>query len=241
VALEVTASVQERLFLEDLSRIPSMASVEIYRLFMASQHTMVFDTLDDIIKVVVLFGDVLPDWTELDIHPMTRQILEDLTEASLSYFNALLKADAFTLTNICVQWVRNLCVSISRYLPKPAPPKPSLETSVLKNENVDSTEGCHQKRYRFTNETNSTKNNDCFAPLAGPRPPSLSKPTGLPERIAGMIGQDKEQLYPHTIQSSISKDKNDNGLSPEAQAILKDFGEALNSAGGQNTEWEDMR
>jgi len=120
VARIVTEHVQTRLLLEDLSRFSGMSSVELYRLFSASQQQFSFSSLPEIIRAVVLYGDVLPDWQGLNLHPMTRSVLSVLTRTSRPYFAKLVPGNGVNLSNIGVDWVRAICHRLSSFLPPPA-------------------------------------------------------------------------------------------------------------------------
>ncbi|MDP8256305.1 MAG: hypothetical protein P9M14_11190 [Candidatus Alcyoniella australis] len=242
VAMTVTKTVQERLFIEDLSRIPAMATIEIYRLFLASQQKMDFNTLREMIAAVVLFGDVLPNWRDQNLHPMTRQMLEDMTETSDPFFTLLSQNDYSKLPEICVQWVKSLCATIARYLPEPKPDEPISEEidSIEEFEHIIGRIG-ERKGYKFTNEKQARQENDEFPPLNDPRPPSLTDGPSLPAQIAEMIEQGKEAQNPGTLQPPDWPDNGESGLSRNTEKILKEFSNAVDRAGKQSSEWEDMR
>ena len=85
----VTKQVQVRLLLEDLSRYPFGTSVEIYRLFSASQQKTKFRSVSEMLRAVILYGDILPDWQDQELHPMTRIMLGDLTRTCNPFFDQL--------------------------------------------------------------------------------------------------------------------------------------------------------
>ena len=120
VAKIVTETVEIRLLLEDLSRLPMAASVETYRLFQASQQSLRFDSLPEIIRcVVLLFGDVLPDWRSQRLHDMTRSILIDVTKASAPFAVTLRQTKSHQLLALGMDWVKAVCRRLVKYLPGP--------------------------------------------------------------------------------------------------------------------------
>src|SRR5207244_1328331 len=123
-----TRSIQTRLLLEDLSRLPAMSSVEIYRLFCASQQNMKFRSLPEIINSVVLYGDILL-WQEAELHPMTRSLLQDLTAGCRHFFDQLATTEPHKIVQLGIDWVRTVCICLAKYLPEADEKEKQLETS----------------------------------------------------------------------------------------------------------------
>ncbi len=71
VAKTVTEKVQTRLLLADLARFKEISTVEVYRLFGASQQDLRFESVPEILEAVILYGDILPDWKDLNLHDVT--------------------------------------------------------------------------------------------------------------------------------------------------------------------------
>jgi hypothetical protein len=222
----VTKWVETRLLIEDLSRYNSLASVEIYRLFCTSQETLKFSSLPEIIRAVILYGDLLPDWDEVDIHPTTMSILKNLSDKCSSYFQEIntLKGEHFM--PLGERWIRSICKALAPYLPPPE----DKEDDVKNNETGKEPEYGEQIN-RFSHEKKcDTKR---IAPLDGPNTPYLLEPENETQRILNTVM--RQGLH----ESNRSANK-DNTVSEADQALL-DFAKAVENAGGQKRTWEDMR
>jgi hypothetical protein len=112
VAKVITKQVQVRLLLEDLARYPFGISVEIYRLFSASQQNDKFRSVAGMLQAVILYGDILPDWREQDLHPMTRIMLGYLTRTCIPFFDKLPHTPPQGLVHLGADWVRALCLCL---------------------------------------------------------------------------------------------------------------------------------
>jgi len=233
--VELTAaSVQHRLLLEDLARVKSLSTVEIYRLFLASQQTMRFETLKEVVDGVILFGDVLPPASNLRVHPMTAAIMQDLVATSASYFEMLPRLPSSHLLALGTQWVKALCKMLAKYLPpldaapKPRDNRPGLRRPRTLEEAAD---------YQFPPEPPQPSKDDSFAPLDDPTPPTLFPPASLAQRIMqSLLGQDEDGP-----SADLPEDAKPPNLDEETQAILGEFGNALNKAAEQKADWEDIR
>lgn len=210
----VTKLVQVRLLLEDLSRYPFVAAVEIYRLFSASQQNVKFRSVPEMLQAVILYGDVLPAWQDQKLHPMTRTMLRDLTGICNPYFDELAHTPSHRLVNLGMDWVKALCRSLAPYLPKP-------ESEAAAREPLPEESG--EESYRFKKEEAFRQLTERLEPLDGPTPPTLFDPASQTQAIKSLVGS---------------------GRSPEddiIQELINNFAEAVSQAGGQPREWEDMR
>lgn len=133
VATTVTEHVQTRLFLECLIREKSLASVEIYRLFSASQMQMRFDSFSEILRTAILYGDVAPEWESAGLYPLTLEILNAITNTSAPFFRDLPATADNKLLLLGVEWVRKICRALVKYLPpaKPNEQLPSVDTKEI--------------------------------------------------------------------------------------------------------------
>jgi hypothetical protein len=113
--------VQTRLTLEDLYRRGGQPPVEIYRLFTCSEQSLRFDTLNEILQTVVLFGDVIPPFEAERIHPVTSAILRDLSKISNVYLSRLPEARLEDALVLGINWVRTISRALIQYMPIPSP------------------------------------------------------------------------------------------------------------------------
>lgn len=208
MAYLVVQTVQTRLILEDLSRSPGMTLVDLFRLFSASQQTLRFESVPEIIQAVILYGDVLPDWDGQPLHPLTRAMLRDLDALSRPYFIKLAASNSAGLAPLGIAWARAVCRCLAPYLPaakeEPAPAPPSNR----------------------------------MAPLNAPTPPALfAPPTAVERATAALMAR-----LPAAggLRALMGMENPDPAMAQAIQA-LQAFAQALEKAGGQKRQWEDMR
>ena len=231
VAQKVARWVQTRLLLEDLARVNALQPVEIYRLFSAYQETLEFRTLDEILRAVLLYGDVLPPWSALNLHPLTRAIVEALSALGAPFGERLRtlrhQADFVALGE---QWVRKTCRGLAPFLP------PSAEAAA---DAIPLAEGSAEPGVRFGWQRQALPEDpeQCrFAPLSGPQPPALAEPQDAAQQIAQAMGL--------TAASGTAKEAAEqDGAAPLAalKETLSQFSQAVEAAGGQPSQHEDLR
>ncbi len=124
VAKIVAETVQTRLLIEDLSRHRHLGTVEVYRLFAASQQAREFRTLGDIVRAVVLYSDLWGGREPEEMHRMTRRIYEDLDRTSTPYLARLASSQSDAFSRVGQGWVKALCRCLDKYLPLPRPAEP---------------------------------------------------------------------------------------------------------------------
>ena len=213
----VTKQVQVRLLLEDLSRYPFGAAVEIFRLFSASQQSFKLRSVSEMLLAVILYGDILPDWREHELHPMTRIMLGDLTSICNPYFDKLLQTPPHELVQLGVKWVKTLCLALAPYLPEP-------ESAAEIPESIELEQG--DGSYRFKKEKGARQPGERVGPLNGPTPPTLFDPANAEQAVKSLVG---------------GKNKEKSAEDDAIQQLFNDFADAVCKAGGQKQNWEDMR
>ena len=221
----VTRTVQTRLVLEDLSRHPSLSCIEMYRLFSAAQQNLLFLTVPEIVNAVVLYGDVLPDWKQLPVHPMTADILKTTFAACQPFFREIRDSGPEHLLDLGMNWVRALSKSLARYLP--------LAEDAEDDEETDYANGGDQSAFKFRKEAQSVSPMQQLPPLNKPQPPQLFSQKELADQVRDIFNPQS------TLGVPGEQTKN-----PQAQAMQKrisDFIEAATKAGGQGQAHEDMR
>ena len=232
VAVQVAKAVQTRLFLHSLACTSGMAAVEIYRLFSACQQNLRFRTVGEIVETVVVYGDVLPEWPALELHPVTRQLFEQIESASRGHFELLSEAKPHELMNLGEMWVRDLMSTLAPHLPEkenePMPTDVSVSEAGPWRD-----EGC----FRLGQPEATAEPPNSFGPLDGPAPPSLAGAAGpgqppgsdLARRMAALLASEPQKAPPDPAGESAGK------------KILADFSRALQEACGQTKRTEDMR
>ena len=233
VARTVTETVQSRLLLEELSRIKRMQSVEIYRLVSASQQNLRLNSLPEILRTVLLYGDVLPAWQEMNLHPLTRSILMALTVASERFFEQVSKARTRRLTALGHSWVRAVCRQLAPFLPPAEEESDELDLDLDEALDPDGSEPTSQ---RFGKPNERDPGSDRIAPLDGPNPPSLFEDD---KPIPG-LGL-KTARDPSSRSAGAEHQADNEAASEVVNKTLGEFFQALKNAGGQQQNWQDMR
>jgi hypothetical protein len=230
VAKIVAEAVQVRLLLEDLGRLPMAATVETYRLFQASQQSLRFNSLPEIIRGVVLYGDVLPDWRSQRLHPMTRSILVDVTEASAPFMARLGHTKPHQLLPLGVDWVKTVCHSLVQYLPGPEGKagEPSRAPA-----------GQEPKDYAFEKgPRREGRLPDFIPPLNINRPPSLfEEQNPLLQMAQAALNRRKTGAKP-SVKGNEEAAKEP--VDPFSE-LFNEFVKTVDQAGGQAHNYEDMR
>lgn len=249
-----------RLVLEDLARTVVYSPLEIYSLFISAQETLKFDCLSEIIRAVILFGDILPPWDLLKLHPLTAEIIQETTKVSKAYFLKIREVPSKELIMLGAQWARVLSKTLSKFLPPPKPPDSDKEKELFAwldkddsavdydvpsflRKKADSPKGRPRGRMtgyqRYLSRVHGIGNpdhdkNEHINPLNGPNPPSLDPPKNLAHQIVkAQKGKDEKSL------SIVKDDPQTRQLS--ASETMEDFNTAINRAGRQINKWEDMR
>ena len=112
----VISIVETRMILEELSRLSIGPFSEAYRLFCASQQTLLFISVPEIVNCVVLYGDILPDLDGLTLHPVARDVLKDISLCSKAFLEVLPGTKGDQLVRLGQDWVKQILLSIMPYL-----------------------------------------------------------------------------------------------------------------------------
>ncbi len=237
LAQTVAETVQTRLLLESLSRLRPAATVETARLFLASQQTLRFDSLPEILRAVILFGDVLPGWRNRLLHPLTASILNDATEVSTPYLARLHHTKSHLLVDEGVSWVKTLSRRLAVYLPEPppqpAPPQPD-QGGASGSGKAGTPENQPPHRARSFNP---------YSPLAPPlnssRAPTLFEEPNPMRQFAQGLSSAQNRDGGGSFEG-IPAPAAKGSVDPLSQ-LVNDFFQTLQQAGGQTQQYQDMR
>jgi hypothetical protein len=228
----VAELVHKRLLLEDLVRTESLKAVEAYRLFSASQQSLQFRYLPEILRAVILFGDLLPDWRDLELHPFTRILLQELYDLSAPFLVKIGHSRGPQMLSLGSSWVRVVCRGLAVYLPSPATADPDS----IGGSSADTGKKFNPTGYRFHRNFLGFIESGDFAPLEGLQAPALFETATAKDAF---INAAFKALEPH--QSGGKAQPEADPLIEEFKKTLNRFSEALTQAGGQDRQWEDMR
>jgi hypothetical protein len=232
----VAENVQTRLLLEALSRLQPAATVETARLYLASQQTLRFESLPEILRAVVLFGDVLPDWRGRKLHPLTLAILEDAAEASAPFLARLSRTKPHQLIDEGVSWVKTLGRRLAYYLPEPQAQPQQPRPDQPGGASLPSGRGPAGGEKR-------PERPDPFAPLAPPlnssRAPTLFEdPDPIRQFVHGLSsargGAGDETLPAGQAQS-------EKGTVDPLSQLISEFAQTISQASGQSQQAQDLR
>ena len=231
--------VYKRILFEDLTRNKILSTIELYRLFAASQEDLRFRSLSDIIRAVVLYGDVLSYWKDMDLHPMTKDLLIQLTRVSRPAIEELKVCRSDRILKVGILWVRMLCTVLVPYLPveKKKSEKTDIATPQINPDKKPPASNGTKESYRFNEPSAAIKDDADLAPLEGPLPPMLDEPAHpeLRDTIRSLV-QDQDDK-----SNSLKNNAVVDALSESAKETLQTFGKSIEMAGGQANKWEDMR
>lgn len=241
----VAERVQSRLLLEDLRRAQGLGAVEYYRLFMAAQQATSYPSVPAIVAAVVLFGDVLPDWRSVDLHPLTQSVLQAVWAASEEPLGQLATTRPQALVALGQRWTKAICRSLVAFLPlkggpKPSPLRPGLTPDMLESLPKELRE---RMRQRFSEPSAESPTPDGkLAPLGDRRPPALFDPESTAASLAAAAApQLREPGGPGSEGQAGEPGVNPTGPGREASKIVRELSEAVDRAAGQPQGWEDMR
>ncbi|MFZ2960948.1 MAG: hypothetical protein WA705_29055 [Candidatus Ozemobacteraceae bacterium] len=251
IALTTVKAVEARLVMDDLARTHGLEAVETFRLFLSSQYEH-FSSLQEMIRAVVLFGEILPDWRNQKIlHPLTRKILVVLEDRSRLFYDSLAKCipsvelSGKTPSPVDMSvaggnspnsgrlklgetWVYQICRALVPFLPPPPlPVKPQA-----KEDPANSTQPNPAKK-EFPSLL-SRLQSQAFEGM-GPRPPTIE------------VTDDPEKIFASAVNARLSGSLRDDTLSqaesPESpeKELLKKICQTIQKAGGQSEKYEDMR
>lgn len=217
----ICKKVQTRVLLEDLSRNPAMRSVEFYRLFTASQHSLRFRSVQDILDVAILFGDITPDWKELDLHPLTFSLLEKVELVCTPFLNVLPTTSRENLTALGGEWVRALTREIAPHLPGAHGP---VDQSNGLGQQMVFEAGDSLEHIRFERKSDASSN-------------SQTNDTHIPP-----LNEEEEPVLFDT-SSPIQNAINHLGKTGDdsADSLMSNLESTLSQASEQKSRWEDMR
>ncbi len=255
VALTAVKAVEARFVMDDLARVKGLESVETFRLFLAS-HYGDLSSLQEMIRVVILFGDVLPDWRREvpsraapsglfghirplvgleSLHRISRAILEVLEERSRPFFQALGRPNGMVPTSERLEtgerWVREIFKGLLPFLPLPAPPAAAKPPA-----SAAPSAGFRKPSEDLELISALEQLEDIFdGESDGPRPPTIEV-TDDPAKVFAAtadLGFGLGSGNPSQLKGEIAE-------SP-AKALLKKICQTIQKAVGQAEKHEDMR
>ena len=233
-------NVQTRIYLEDVSRTLNLPSIEVYRVYNASQQDLRFPSLNHILKAVILYGDLLPEAKNLKLHYLTQTIIRDLTNLSrarydeLAYYRMSKWGSGNFLINLGQRWLREIGKSLVKFLPdKPVPKQPEEIENELIQRMPERLQKLVKKRNKLSHpENNPEQENEKINPLNQPTPPSLSDSSNS----AKNANKARE-----SSQSDFKMGKAENNDVSQVSETLKALNEAVHKAAISQQDYEDIR
>jgi hypothetical protein len=228
LVLRTVDVIQTRLLLHDLGASPGLNSIEFYRLFACSQQTLSFSSLPQIIEAVVLYGDLLPDLSDLDLHPTTSFVFDRLTSVSAPFQFSLAEAERNSHVWIGEDWVRALARAVARLLPR----SHSFGLPRIRGPEDRGEHSPERGLPLFEWASHGTPRGDRVPPLGGPRPPALFDPPTVIERAMEGLGV------------TVASGPGVAGAKPaetELSKTINDLRETMAKASGKGEKWENPR
>jgi len=130
----ISEAVSERIVYAELIKSGLKTEIEAYRIFLAFSNTLSFDTLKDIIRNVILLGDLLPEYKTTALDPFTITLLDVVTDCSLPFINELNGSEPEDMLFIGEGWIKKMTDELleREFMPK---------KGVRKKQSPDSKEG----------------------------------------------------------------------------------------------------
>lgn len=232
VVRHIVNAVQERLVYAELSKHPKLFASKISRMFDASQQTMDFQTLSEIINAVILYGDLMPDYNDFTVHPATKSIIETLLEVSAPFFEKLKHSESRHFLYIGQEWVKELSLFLSDYLPKNGEeddddfvPDPELDDFLS------------EERYRFRKNPQRSSNSNEIPPLDKKRPPALETSASPMQQLMNAVSPPSSMS---DAKINVPNKKDVDKENPIFKAV-SEFTDAVTKSASQNKQYEDRR
>ncbi len=227
----VVEAVQTRITLEDLSRNPSLSFIEMYRLFSASQQNLSFENVNEILEAVILYGDIFPDWKDLTLHPMTRNLLKDTFSVSNEYFDLLPKTASHELLELGAKWARTLCHTLSVYMPACRQPDFEEQAGTQSSDNHCGSD----VRPRYSTQVKADEWSNKIPPLKKAHAPSLISSSPDIDRLDIVLNM---QMFD---QKKLNRpDPTENSCMIVDSDSIGQLLNAVRKASSQKKEWEDI-
>lgn len=229
IVRHVLNAVQERLIYADLMKHPKLYTVDIARMFDASQQDMDFQSLPEIINAVIVYGDLMPDPADFTVHPATQILIKRILEVSAPYFEELKNRESRHFLHIGQEWVREASFFLSEFMPQDQDEEDEDLFSSGQNEEDD----FPQDRFRFRKNPSHTRDNG-IPPLDKKRPPVLDAGSSPKQQLINAVspaGGNGIQL-PNT--GEVNKED------PIYKAV-EEFTDTVSKSAAQSKQYEDTR
>ena len=214
----IIRTIETRLYLDDLARQPGHGTIEAYRLFAAGIQSLKFESLREIVRAVVLYGDLLPPIEGPAFHPQTVTIASAVRDACEPHRQALSQETRVPRQlAIAATWARGIAKALAPHL-----------------ECAQRADGQPKRKDSQAQRT--------LPPLNEPRAPRLDGSRDRP-----LEAEQLSVLLPAPLRPDPSDDTDGDspdrsaGLRTALDAIAQRFKAAADAATRQARDWEDLR
>jgi hypothetical protein len=214
----IQQAVSERLAYEELMQSDLGQVIEAYRFFLAANDKLEFHYFPEMVRAAIILGDLLPDFQEMDLHDLTKEILTVIRINSMPFFDELSKAVPGEYYEIGSRWIRRLARRISSYLP---PMEGSVDPSAP-----------GQRQSRSIPRTNlgmPRSANEEFPGFDQKSPPLLEAPTKLEDLFTADM---KKNPVPMDVKKQISSENLPDHIK-EMMSLLTSIAQTISTASGQ--------
>ncbi len=221
----IQQSVSERLAYEELMQSDLKQVIEAYRFFLAANDKLEFHYFPEIARGTIILGDLLPDFEDLELHDLTKDVLGDIRAISVPFYEELKESIPEEYYEIGLRWIKKLAGRISRYLPP------------MEGTGGSSTQGRSQARSFPRTCGGLPHSPDEEFPGFDQKSPPLLEP---PSRLEDLITMDmNNNPRPMDMKKPVSSENMPEHLK-EMMTQLSSIAQTINSASGQRTN-EDTR
>ena len=221
----IQQSVSERLAYEELMQSDLKQVIEAYRFFLAANDQLEFHYFTEITRATIILGDLLPEFQEMELDETTKEMLADIRNLSVPFFEELKEAVPAQYYEIGSRWIKQVGKRISRYLPRSGCSAGTIPQGSSQARSISRTGG------------GLPRSVDEEFPGFDKKSPPLLEP---PSRLEDIISMDMKD---HPVPLDMKKQTSGDGLPDhlkEMMSELSNIAQTIKNASGQRNN-EDTR
>ena len=222
IAGDCAQAVEDWLLLQALSR-PKFEAVESFRILSAWSSSGHFETVTDLLRHCVLFGDLTPGLDAEGADPLerecreTRQMLRALDAVCNENRKQLEGKSGPTIVRLACDWVIELTVTLAQFLPPTAEVNPRARPLPGSDESdqpagMPEPETDDDTPFRYGEPDPDPPENDRFEPFDKKKPPALRPPATPSDSITQALEMAKQK------EASASGQQNQAGADSEPKS-----------------------
>jgi len=230
IVRHVLNAVQERLIYADLMKHPKLYTVDIARMFDASQQDMDFQSLPEIINAVIVYGDLMPDPADFTVHPATQILITRIMEVSAHYFKELKNRESRHFLHIGQEWVHEASFFLAEFMPQ----NKEEEDEDLFYSGQNEEDAFPEDGFRFRKNPSHSRDNSGIPPLDKKRPPVLDAGISPKQQLINAVSPAGGNGIHLPDSGNVNKED------PIYKAV-EEFTDTVSKSAAQSKQYEDTR